>query len=213
MKPLKFLRAIIPPGPILTMTLIGVMLLGVLLYYKAGRIQRFLEPTVAINEPRISFNRSVSNLLIEELGSSDVQGVVYTGSQLLIHKTLLYQGADFRGNSPVMQKLGRVFYSVLNDDALRPYIESVIVSTRAQLSTEPEQNRHMREFHDTEAQFILNALLSAKPELEQSYGRYFESTVVLMDMRSDEGDWVAFRIIPSEKPHIDLLKKLQKYAQ
>lgn len=213
MRPLGYIRAFIPPGPVLSLTLIGIMLLGALLYSRAVRIQRFLEPSVAISEPRITFNRKVSNLLIGEFGSSDVQGLVFLGNQLLVHKTLLYQDADANGVSPVMRKLGRVFYTVLDDNALRPYIDTIIISTRGPMSDDPEKNRRIREFQHEEANFLLNALCLVEPEIDRKYPAYLESSVTLINMRADEGDWVVFRIIQSDKPHIDMLQKLQKYTR
>lgn len=213
MRPLRYIKVFIPPGPVLSLTLIGIMLLGTLLYYRAVRIQRFLEPSVAISEPRITFNRKVSNLLIAEFGSSDVQGLVFLGNQLLVHKTVLYKDASADGVSPGMRKLGRVFFAVLDDSALRPYIESIIISTRGQVSNDPETNRKTREFQHEEAYYILNALCLVEPGLDRKYPAYLESSVTLMDMRADEGDWVVFRIVQSDKPHFDMLQKLQKYAR
>ena len=44
----RFIRTIAPAGPLLSLALIGVMLLSAVLYYRAVRIQRFLEPSVAV---------------------------------------------------------------------------------------------------------------------------------------------------------------------
>jgi hypothetical protein len=63
-----FLRRFFPPGPVLSLSLIGLMLLGGLLYSKAVKAQRFLEPVLAITQPNITFSENLSRLLLAEFG-------------------------------------------------------------------------------------------------------------------------------------------------
>jgi len=68
MKKVSINKFILPPGPILILTLIGLLLLSALLYYRAVKIQRFLEPVLAITQPRIAFSKNIYNLLLREFG-------------------------------------------------------------------------------------------------------------------------------------------------
>ena len=209
----RVIRTFVPAGPVLILTLIGVMLLSTLIYYKAVRIQRFLEPAVAISAPRITFYRKISNLIIEEFGMSEIPGFIFTGDQILVQKSLLYRDSDVRGVSPAMRKIGRVFYSALEDPTMRPYIDSIIVSTRAPMTADPVSNQKARDFFQNEARFIQNALFVVEPELSSKYPQYFESSVIMAAMRPEDAEWVVFRLIPSDRPNLQMLDQLRKYAQ
>ena len=209
----RMIRKLIPAaGPVLSLTLIGVMMLSALLYYRAVRIQRFLEPSVAVSAPRITFYRKISNLIIEEFGSSEVPGLVFTGDQMLVHKSLLYQGADVRGVSPAMRKIGRIFYIALEDPEMRTFMESIIVTTRSPLTNDPVKNKKLRDYYEDEARFVLNALFLVEPGLSTKYPQYFESSVMSMNIPGEDADWIVFRLIPSERPNVEMMQKLRKYA-
>ncbi len=62
------LKYIPPAGPILNLTLIGLVLLSALLYYRAIKIQRFLEPALAISQPRNEFAKNVRLRFQKEFG-------------------------------------------------------------------------------------------------------------------------------------------------
>ncbi len=213
MRAVRAIRTFVPAGPVLILTLIGVMLLSTLVYYRAVRIQRFLEPAVAISAPRITFYRKISNLIIEQFGMSEIPGFIFTGDQILVHKSLLYQGADVNGISPALRKIARVFYLALEDPTMRPYIDSIIVSTRAPMGADPQSNQKARDFYQNEARFIQNALFTVEPALYSNYPQYFESSVIMAAMRPEDAEWVVFRLIPSDRPNLQMLDQLRKYAQ
>jgi hypothetical protein len=54
-----FRKLILQPGPILSLTLIGILLLSAVIYYRANNVQRFLEPALALSEPRLKFSQNI----------------------------------------------------------------------------------------------------------------------------------------------------------
>ena len=65
----KRIQKFIPhPVPIVILTLIGLLLLSALLYYKAVRSQRYLEPSLALAQPRIEFIHKIGLFFQEEFG-------------------------------------------------------------------------------------------------------------------------------------------------
>ena len=54
---------VVPPGPLLSLLLIGLVLLSGLLYYRAVRIQRFMEPALALSQPRNDFSEAIEQNL------------------------------------------------------------------------------------------------------------------------------------------------------
>ncbi|MDP2166824.1 MAG: hypothetical protein Q8J64_00655 [Thermodesulfovibrionales bacterium] len=200
---------VLPPGPVLGLTLIGILLLGAVIYYRAVRIQRFLEPAVAISQPRVEFAGNIRLLLQKEFGEKAVRGVMFTTDSILVEKSLL---KDANSSSIILKKLGRIFLSMLNDPQMKNYINLILINTRPPLSQNHESNRAARlKMQDTSKQ-ILNALYDEEPELE-NYDIYFAATAVTIDAETGKADWVEFKIIPSEQLHIDVLMKLEKYIR
>jgi len=207
-------KFILPPGPILILTLIGLLLLSALLYYRAVRIQRFLEPALAITQPRITFSRNINNLLLKEFGKEESKGIKFKTGSILVEQSLLIAGVhNINGeDSVVMKKLGRVFLAALSDPAIRDNISLIIVSTRLPLSPEISSNKEFRNQIQNRAELILNSMYKVEPGLERKYGRYFAATALQVDPALKDTDWIEFRIIPTEKLHIEVLQGLEKYA-
>jgi hypothetical protein len=203
-------KFILPPGPILILTLIGLLLLSALLYYRAVKIQ----PVLAITQPRITFSKNINNLLLREFGNEESKGIKFKSGSILIDQSLLIAGVhNINGeDTVVLQKLGRVFLAALSDPAIRDNISLIIVSTRRPLSPEMRANKEVRYQMQNRAELILNSMYKATPGLESNYGRYFAATVLSVDPAIKETEWIEFRIIPTEKLHIDVLQKLEKYA-
>ena len=92
MKEVRIKKFILPPGPILILTLIGLLLLSALLYYRAVRIQRFLEPALAITQPRITFSKNINNLILREFGKEESKGIKFRTGSILVEQSLLVDG-------------------------------------------------------------------------------------------------------------------------
>src|SRR5512143_2212095 len=52
-----------PPGPVISLLLIGLVLLSSLLYYRSVKIQRFLEPALALSQPRNEFAKHIRQII------------------------------------------------------------------------------------------------------------------------------------------------------
>jgi hypothetical protein len=208
-------KFILPPGPILSLTLIGLLLLSALVYYRAVRIQRFLEPALAFSQPRLQFSQSIHDLLTKEFGSKETSGVKFRAGSILIKQSLLFPpGQVMRPDqSAVLHKLGRFFLAALDDSAIRDNVSLILVSTRLPLSTNAELNRILRFQLQGRALLILNSLYATEPAIEKKYGKYFAATSLPVDGPPKEADWIEFRIIPAERFHIILLQRLEKYMQ
>jgi hypothetical protein len=63
------------------------------------------------------------------------------------------------------------------------------------------------------AGLILSSLFALEPELEETYGAYFAATALSVGAGVKETDWIEFRIVPTERLHIEVLLRLGKYAQ
>jgi hypothetical protein len=206
-------KAVLPPGPILVLTLIGLMLLSTILYNRAVRIQRFLEPALAMSQPRTTFYSDIGRLLMKEFGTDNVRGIRYVGRSIEVEKSLIFTNPYHIEKSLVLKKLGKVFLAVLSDPATRANLDFIVVSPRVSLGPDRKANKMNRLQVQSTAEVILNALFDAEPELEKAYSIYFESSAMSVYARGEEENWVEFRIVPSDRLHIDVLQRLEKYVQ
>src|SRR5574341_533273 len=110
----KSLWKFVPPaGPVLSLLLIGLLLLSALVYYRAVRIQRFLEPALAMSQPRNEFAESVNQAFREEFGPGPFRSLKATSNSILIERGLLFtESGTLTAAAPVVLKnaLGGRFY-------------------------------------------------------------------------------------------------------
>lgn len=201
-------KYIVPPGPILSLTLIGILFLAGVLYYRAVRIQRFLEPAVAISQPRIQFAENISLLVSGEFGSGPVKGVSFTTNSILVDKNLL---KDATAGPIVIKKLGRIFLAMLKDPQMRNYIDSILINSRPALNDDPSINWSDRLAMQHMSERVLDSLYKCEPELGRDYDIYFGA--VSMSVAPAEAGWVEFKVVSSEQIHIDVLLRLEKYVR
>lgn len=203
-----------PPGPILSLALIGLMLVGGQLYYKAVRFQRFLEPALALTQPGSRFDQQVMDLIRQEFAPEDANNIRFVRGSIHVRKSILVDTAPHAGGPIVYQRLGTIFKDMLDEPEMRVNIKVILVSTVARVSDDPVLNKLNRDIrHDTQdkAEIILDTLYMVEPELEMKYGTYFEATAMPVYSAGTDAEWVVFRIIPSEHLHIGVLQKLEKY--
>lgn len=214
MRPFRFLKSILQSGPILIVTLIGLLLLSALIYYRAVNIQRFLEPALAITEPRLRFSQSIKDLLSEEFTPGELSRIKFRFGSILVDQSLLFDATHpAKGKEPpLLNKLGSVFLKALKDPEVRSNISLILVCVRYPLGPDVKLNTELR-FHVQErAALILNSLFIAKPELEREYGFSFAATALPITGPQRELAVLEFRLIPAERLHIDILQKLEKYS-
>lgn len=202
------------PGPVLSLTLIGILLLSAVLYYRAVKIQRFLEPALAISTPRFMFTKNINLLLSKEFGAERRSRIRFTTNSIFVEKSLLSPGPRGQGFDPAaLKKLSQVFLSVLQDPNMSDYVDLILIGIRFPAGPEQGMNETRRLETQRRAEFILHSLYRTSPELERKYGRYFSAAALPGNASEKDAAWIEFRFIPSEMLHIEVLKSLKKYVQ
>lgn len=207
-------KLILPPEPILSLLLIGLLLLSAVLYYRAVNIQRFLEPALAISQPRNQFAQNINRLLLREFGTERVRGIRFVMGSIIVEWSLFFDRDNNMRESAhiILRQLSNVFMSAMNDGNIRSQIELIIVSVRFPLNPNTELNNKMRLRMQHISEQILDSMYKAEPRLAENYGTYFAATSMPMRASENEVYVVEFLIVPSELVHIELLQRLQRYA-
>jgi len=206
-------RRFFPPGPVLSLTLLGFMIFGGLLYSKAVKAQRFLEPVLAITQPSITFSENLSRLILAEFGGDKFKGIRFLGDSIYVESSLLSSGLHRPDEVSVLKKLARVLISALRDPEMTPHIDLILVSATVRKGGDPEVNRQRRKEMRDRAGLVLNSLYREEPLLESEYSTRFAATVKTSEVPEGMGEWVEFRIVHSQMLHIEVLKRFQKYAR
>jgi hypothetical protein len=207
-------RCLPPSGPVISLLLIGLVLLSALLYYRAVKIQRFLEPALALSRPRNEFTKRISELFHKEFGDQAVKGLGVRGSTIRLHRSLLFQpdGKLKPEGKIVLHKLARIFLDLMEDPKVRSEIDRVLIVSRFAHHEAPGANVPARIREHLLVGFIEDALFLEQPELGRGYASYFVSATGPLGARKGVPDVVDFIIIPSEFLHIEVLERLEKYA-
>jgi hypothetical protein len=204
-----------PPGPVISLALIGLVLLSSLLYYRSVKIQRFLEPALALSQPRNEFTKHIKQIIQKEFGAKSVKGLTVKTSSIVMETSLLFSqnGALKPSAQTDLQKLARVFLALMKDDHLRSEVSLILVigyvhppGAREVAAAEKMQVVRM-------VGFIQDVLFKLEPELGRGYAPYFAAAVRPVDPHQGNAAVVEFRIIPSEYLHIEVLEKLEKYSR
>lgn len=208
-----FLRKILlPPGPILSLTLIGLLLLSAVLYYKAVRFQRFMEPALAISHPRAEFIEKIRNLIADEFGLGQPAAVRFAMDSILVDGSLVATELlrEKKSESVFFKKLSGLFLSILRESELRPHVDLILVITRLPVTAHRETDNTRGVDMEHRAESVLASLYASAPELKQIYGDYFAA--VTAAAYGNETMRVEFRFIQGEHLHIEFLQRLQKYV-
>ncbi len=207
----RFKKFILPPGPILALTVIGLMFSSALLYYKAVRAQRYLEPSLSIAQPRSDFIQNISRLLAKEFGAEKIKGIVLARNYIFVDGSLIFPDTVHRQaiDSKFLKKLSQVFLSMLQDQDMRSQFELVLVSTRFKVIPGMAATTKKRTERQHIAESILNSLYKVEPGLIRFFGTFTATAIPVQTNQED--NWIEFRIIPSEHLHIELMKSLNKY--
>jgi len=211
------IKKLIPPlGPLFSLTLVGLLLLSAILYYRAVKIQRFLEPALAISEPRMKFNQNIRGLLAKEFSPKQMKGIKFRSGTILVDESLIFESTHSKERTTgpvVLRKLGRVFIAALDNPEIRENISLILITPRFPLSNDMILNRQGRFAVQDRAALILNSVFSAEPRLERDYTRFFAATAIPAVEFPKKGEAVVeFRIVPTERLHIEVLERLEGYA-
>ena len=212
----KALWKFVPPaGPVLSLLLIGLVLLSGLLYYRAVKIQRFLEPALAFSQPRYEFSSSISRMFEREFGSKSVRGLKVRSTSIFIEKALLFSSDRSLDAAAqiALQKLARIFLSLMQDDHTRSDISLVLIVVRYPHHGALEVDIPERMKVQRMSGFIQDSLFHAEPELGKRYGTYFSASALPANPQEGSHELIELRIVPSEFLHIEALEKLEKYSR
>lgn len=203
-----------PPGPVLSMLLIGLVLLSGLLHYRAVKIQRFLEPALALSQPRSEFSEAIAGIFQKEFAIGPFRGLEVRTSSIVVDKSLLFVRDDtlHASGRVVVKKLGRVLLALMEDKHWRSDISLVLITggyapgpTGADSEARLQAQRTLG--------IVQDALFHAEPDLGSTYRSYFAVVARLAPPGERPSDRLEIRIIPSEILHMEVLQRLQKYAE
>jgi hypothetical protein len=205
-------KTFLPPGQLLGLILIGLMLLSGLVYYKAVKAQRYLEPTLAIAQPRITFANNISSMIEDKFGIKKVKGLSFATDAIFLDDALLFTDPvqKRKPDLAVLKKLGQVFLTMLEHPETRFQFNLILVGARMPIGPHAGMNVRQRREMQRVSELILYSLFKVEPELERKFGIYFAATVIPV-LPHKKTNWVEFRILPSEHLHVEMIKSLEKY--
>lgn len=210
----SWMNCVPPAGPVISVLLIGLVLLSALLYYRSVKIQRFLEPALALSQPSNEFAKRIGRIYEEIFGSRAVEGIRIKTGTIIVKRSLLLtkKGTLTPAGQQVFKKLGRLFLALLQDERLRSEINHILIIAR--FPNDGMKNETLTERLDVQltAAFVQEKLLRTEPELARSFAPYFSSGAQAMNPQEGSADRVDFLIVPSEYLHIEVLEKLEKYS-
>ena len=203
-----------PPGPTLSLLLIGLVLLSALIYYRAVKIQRFLEPALALSQPRNEFAKNINLIFQKEFGKESMRGLKIKSSSILIETSLLFSADGTMKSSAQddLQKLARVFLALMKNDHTRSEISLVLIIGRFPSYGARGVNASEMMAVQRMVGSIQNGLFLLEPELGIRYSSYFAGVAQPTDPHEPNRYVLELRIIPSEFLHIEVLEKLEKYS-
>ncbi|MHB8845760.1 MAG: hypothetical protein ACYC7L_13555 [Nitrospirota bacterium] len=204
-----------PSGPVISFLLIFLVLLSAVLYYRAVKIQRFLEPALALSQPRNEFTKRIHELFRKEFGERPPRGLKVGMSSIRMQRALVFQpdGRLKPEGKKVLHKLARVFLALLQDEKARSEIDHIMIISRFAHKVDPYTNVAQRMTEHMLVGFIQDALFLEVPALGRRYMPYFMSGTGPLISHDGAGDVVDFLIVPSEYLHIEVLERLEKYAE
>jgi len=214
MKGRSLWNAVPPAGPVLSLLLIGLVLLSALLYYRAVNIQRFLEPALALSQPRNEFSKKVRKLFQKEYGADPIKGLTVRTGSIIIEKSFLFgEDGNLKASARAnIQKLARIFLSLMEDERTRSDVSQVMILARFPIGGDWTRYEAERISMYRLAIFMQDALFFAEPRLGTTYATYFAAAAQPVAVKEGNQELIEIRIIPSEFLHIRALEKLEKYA-
>lgn len=201
------------PEALVSLSLVGLLLLCALLYYRAVNVQRFLEPALALSQPRIEFAERLAQIHEETFGAKSVQGIALRTNAILVDKALIFDdGGKVRHPAPpVFAKLGRMLHAAFTDERTKPQIGLVLIHVRfpAHGREAPRDWRNEQQ----KAGAVLDSLYRAEPALRRDFGAYVVAAAAPASPLAGKIDKIEIRFVPTEFVHMEVLQRLEKYAQ
>jgi hypothetical protein len=179
------------------------------------KIQRFLEPALALAVPRSEFSHQVMDTMAAVFGSPAINGVNFRTTSIQLADQLIFspEGIIHPRGRVVLKKTALAFRSVLQDERTRPDIGFVMLIVRYPGGLSEAAARRARDAGQDKAWKILDAMFAEEPDLGRDFGYIFSAVTAPGTARTAGRDDIEFRIVPSERMHIEFLQKLEKYTK
>lgn len=206
-------KFVLPIEFVLSMTLIGMLLLSAVLYYRSVKFQRFMEPLLAISRSKIKFTQNINRLLLERFGDNKIKGIMFTTDSIVVDESIFHV-VDYQGEvyGPLaLKKLGHILLSILRDEEMMLDIDYILVNRNFPYSDDKELNRQMSVQMQQKSESALKSLYKAVPELEEEFGVFFTATAVPERVFQSKFTSVEIRFISSEQAHVGIIQELGKY--
>ncbi len=162
----------------------------------------------------MKFTQNIRDLLAREFSPHQMKGIRFRAGTIIVDQSLLFERAHSEGGPvpEVLRKLSRVFHAALNNQETRENISLILINAKYPLSKDTMRSRQIRFEVQDRAVLILNSLFTIDPMVERDYAHYFAATSVPARIPEDGEPVVEFRIIPTERLHIEVLQRLERYA-
>lgn len=203
-------KSIIHTEPVIVLTLVGLILTGAILYYRAINFQRFIEPALAVLEPRTNFSSRLEAIANKEFTTYRHETVKVLSTRIMLHKSL-FKGTGRNMVPPVVNSLARVMRQIFEDPWMSANIEMIMIKTSVPLDLPREARKSAYKTMRQQAETVMKAALGTEPILSTSYADRFAATTVF-SRNPATSDWMIIDLVPSERLHIEMLERLGKYA-
>jgi hypothetical protein len=206
-------RFIVPHELAVGLTLIGLLLAGAVLYSNAVRFQRYIEPMLAVLEPRIQYSSRFRELILDEFDQESLLKMKLIGNTLKIRKSFLMEQDIHEHGFRNYWHLGNLLQRLLDDQWIRSNTDFVLLSVDVPVGRSEDENRKLRAQAEEEAEFVMMAILSTSPDLRTKYTPYITSGAFSVTPGEGVGEWITVRALTSERLHTEMLGRLEKYAR
>lgn len=205
-------KSFVPSELAVGLALIGLILTGAVLYSNAVRFQRYMEPMLAVLEPRGHFSSSFRSIILDEFKQSDLAQMKLIGNTLKIRKSLLNEKDSHEHGFRHYFHLGRMLERLLNDNWMRSNTDFILISVDVPLVMDDEENRRLRAQAEEEAELALVTIMNSSPDLRTKHTRFLTSGAFSVPPGEGVGEWLTIRVLTSERLHAEMLGRLEKYA-
>lgn len=207
----KLTRFLPPLRVVMTLALMSLLLLSLIVYYRAVRIQKFSELTLAIYQPQKEFRQKTLGPFIKLFDKKKLSSIAFTDNSFCLEEPLLLMDEPNGKNTQptITGDLGKTFHAILQDNELRSNIELILVSTIEPLSPSMSLSNKNFRSQQEKSDSVLRSLLEAEPELKQKYSSFFASMAVsTADVERDQC-LIEFRFIPNNRLYTNYLQRVK----
>ena len=108
------IRRLVPIELVVGTTLIGMILVGAVMYSNSVRFQRFIEPMLAVLQPRSEFSGRFGSMIMSEFDDLNLSEINLHGNILRVRRSFLMANGGHKEGFANYERLGRVFKSLFD---------------------------------------------------------------------------------------------------